>query len=82
MDVTHAFLFELDGTLVLTDEVYYDVWQQILATYSIDLTKQLFTDFIQGNNDTYILHSLLYNVNMSLTELSKLKDSLFIENIN
>ena len=81
IEQTHAFLFDLDGTLVLTDDIYYDVWQQILSTYNIDLTKQMFTNYIQGNNDKYVLNSLLFNINVSLTELSKLKDRLFIENI-
>ena len=82
IDNTYAFLFDLDGTLVLTDEIYYDVWSKILINYNIVLNKDIFTNFIQGNNDKYVLKTLLVNINVSLEELSSLKDRLFIENIN
>jgi HAD superfamily hydrolase (TIGR01509 family) len=82
IDKTYAFLFDLDGTLVITDLIYYDVWSNILAKYNIILTKEIFSNFIQGNNDKYVLQSLLVNINISLDELSNLKDKLFIQNIN
>jgi HAD superfamily hydrolase (TIGR01509 family) len=81
-EYTHAFLFDLDGTLVITDNIYYDVWYKILLFYNIILTKELFQNFIQGNNDKYVTNTLLLNVNVSLTEISTLKDKLFIENIH
>jgi beta-phosphoglucomutase-like phosphatase (HAD superfamily)/dTDP-glucose pyrophosphorylase len=79
---THACLFDLDGTLVLTDMIYYNVWCKILLQYNITLTNEMFNTFIQGNNDTYVLNTLLKNINISLTDLSRLKDDLFIANIN
>jgi len=79
---THAFLFDLDGTLVITDDIYYDAWNQILIKYNIVLTKEIFNAFIQGNNDKYVLHTLLVNVEVSLIELSTLKDELFIQNLH
>lgn len=82
IDNTFAFLFDLDGTLVVTDDIYYDVWKQILINYNITLTKEIFEQFIQGNNDKYVINSLLKNIDISLTELSELKDSLFIDNIH
>jgi HAD superfamily hydrolase (TIGR01509 family) len=82
IDNTYAFLFDLDGTLVLTDEIYYNVWDEILMKYNIILTKEIFSDFIQGNNDIYVLNSLLKNINIDVKELSALKDKLFIENID
>ena len=36
---TYLFLFDLDGTLVITDDIYFDVWKQILKPYKITLTK-------------------------------------------
>jgi HAD superfamily hydrolase (TIGR01509 family) len=79
---THAFLFDLDGTLVITDEIYFNVWSEILSKYYIVLTTEIYTKFIQGNNDNYILNTLLINTKLSLSELSILKDKLFIQNIN
>jgi HAD superfamily hydrolase (TIGR01509 family) len=79
---TFAFLFDLDGTLVITEEIYYEVWTKILKKYNIVLNNEIFNKFIQGNNDKYVLNSLLVNINITLDELSSLKDTLFIENIN
>jgi len=79
----YAFLFDLDGTLVITDEIYFDVWYKILIKYNIILTKEIFKDFIQGNNDSHVLRTLLTNIrDLPLSKLSKIKDELFIENIN
>jgi HAD superfamily hydrolase (TIGR01509 family) len=82
IDNTYAFLFDLDGTLVITDDIYFDVWHKILIKYNIVLTEEIFKNFIQGNNDKYVLNSLLINIELSLQELSSLKDNLFIENLN
>jgi HAD superfamily hydrolase (TIGR01509 family) len=82
IDNTYAFLFDLDGTLVITDEIYYEVWHKILSDYNIILTPEIFKKFIQGNNDKYVLNSLLANINIQVDELSKIKDELFIQNIH
>lgn len=79
---TNVFLFDLDGTLVITDDIYFDVWYKILIKYNIVLTEEIFKTFIQGNNDKYVLNSLLLNIELTLHELSTLKDKLFIENLN
>jgi HAD superfamily hydrolase (TIGR01509 family) len=82
IDSTYAFLFDLDGTLVITDDIYYDVWYQILIAYNITLTKELFSKFIQGNNDKFVINSLLGNhQNIDIEQISRTKDQLFIENI-
>jgi len=79
---THAFLFDLDGTLVLTDDIYFNVWHDILIKYNISLTLEIFKSYIQGNNDMYVSKTLLKNIKISLNELSKQKDELFIKNID
>jgi len=78
----HAFLFDLDGTLVITDDIYFEVWDKILFKYNIALTKEIFKTFIQGNNDAHVLRTLLANIDVSLAEISNIKDELFIENIH
>jgi len=81
-DNTYAFLFDLDGTLVITDDIYFKVWCKILSNYHIVLTDEIFKKYIQGNNDTYVVNTLLKNIHIDVDSLSKLKDELFIENIN
>jgi HAD superfamily hydrolase (TIGR01509 family) len=82
MNQTRAFLFDLDGTLVITDSIYFDVWKNILSKYNIVLTHDIYAKYIHGNNDSCVLNTLLKNTNTSLHELSDLKNKLFIENIN
>lgn len=82
LDTTHAYLFDLDGTLVITDEIYFEVWHHILKLYGGDLTNELFTKYIQGNSDKYVLQMLLPSVVFKDGELSTLKDSLFLQNIH
>jgi len=80
---THAFMFDLDGTLVLTDDIYYEVWSIILNKYNIVLTDDIFKKYIQGNNDKHVINTLLKDIqNIKLTELSNLKDELFIKHID
>ena len=82
LDKTYAYMFDLDGTLVLTDTIYYKVWTTILNEFNIEMNPDIFKNYIQGNNDTYVRNSLLVNINITLDELSKKKDQLFIENID
>ena len=78
----YVFLFDLDGTLVITDSIYFDVWSKILSKYNIVLTHDIYAKYIHGNNDSCVLNTLLKNTNTSLNELSDLKNKLFIQNIN
>jgi len=81
LDNTHAFLFDLDGTLVLTDTIYFEVWKTLLHIYEITLTKHIFETYIQGNNDSYVINSLLKNINVNVADFSNKKDAIFLENI-
>ena len=79
---TRAFLFDLDGTLVKTDDIYFKVWSDILTEFNLVLTNEIFTNYIQGNNDKYIVETLLKNVDVCLDDLSRDKDNLFIKHIS
>lgn len=81
MERTHAFLFDLDGTLVKTDDIYFKVWFDILNKYNITLTEELFKKYIQGNNDKYVASALIPGVTINLQELSMTKDMLFLQYI-
>lgn len=78
---TKAFLFDLDGTLVITDDVYFDVWKDILKNYNLDLTEELFNHYIKGNSDKYVINKLLLKNHITLENISKQKDEGFIKNI-
>jgi HAD superfamily hydrolase (TIGR01509 family) len=79
---TYCFMFDLDGTLVVTDDIYYSTWKQILQEYNITLTPEIFKKYIQGNNDKYVLETLLPNTNLVLEHLSNKKDTIFLQNID
>jgi len=79
---TYAFLFDLDGTMIITDNIYFEIWNTILSNYNITLTEEIYKKIIQGNNDKYVLTTLLMNAELSLNDLSTLKDNIFIENIS
>ena len=80
---TYLFLFDLDGTLVLTDDIYYQVWDSILKKYNIILTPDIFKQYIQGNSDNTVLLKLLPNKYTELlNDISMIKDTLFLENIH
>ena len=80
IDKTYVFLFDLDGTLVNTDDIYFNVWKDLLYNYNIDLTKDIFYRYIHGNSDEMVIKKLLPNTDIK--HISDLKDSLFIKKIN
>jgi HAD superfamily hydrolase (TIGR01509 family) len=82
MEKTHAFFFDLDGTLVISDEIYLDVWKNIVKDYHIEMTMDIFKRYIQGNSDKYVMDTLLSNINIDSKEISRLKDDGFIKNIS
>ena len=79
----HLFLFDLDGTLVLTDDIYFDVWGKILKQYNLQLTPDIFKNYIAGHSDYSVARHLLSDDSDTLiSQMSKLKDELFLANIN
>ena len=80
---TYLFLFDLDGTLVMTDDIYYNVWKTILQEFNIELTNEIFKNYIQGNSDNTVLRSLIPSKYKDLlNHISNIKDKLFLENID
>jgi len=81
IDKTFLFLFDLDGTIVLTEHIYFDVWKEILKEYNYILTEDLFKNNISGNTDDHVIKKLLPNKDILIDDISKKKDSLFIKKI-
>ena len=76
------FLFDLDGTLIDTDIIYVEVWNQILQKYNIECNNDFFHSFIKGKSDVSFLKFLINNIsNDELNNISELKDKLFIEKL-
>lgn len=73
------YLFDLDGTLVLTDEIYKKVWNEILNPYGIIIDEELFDKYIRGNTDINVVDFFL---GIEIENISSIKDNLFIENID
>lgn len=78
---TYLFLFDLDGTLVITDEIYIDVWNELLKEYNIHVDNDFFKNNIQGNNDLLVINKLNLQDKIEVNKLSKIKDQLFVKNI-
>jgi len=76
----HPFIFDLDGTLVDTDDIYVKVWDFIMKKYNLSVDDNFFKFFIQGKNDILFLKSIFPNIrDMEIYEISNLKNDLFID---
>ena len=81
----YTLLFDLDGTLVNTDDIYLAVWQEIFNKYNIqcNIDNEFFNFFIKGKSDEIFLRYLIPSISdTNMNEISILKDKLFIDKIN
>ena len=82
IDNTYAFLFDLDGTLVDSSDIYFKIWEELLFDFNISLTTSIFENYISGNNDITFLKMLIPNIDStSIDNISSKKDYLFIKYI-
>lgn len=76
---TRVCLFDLDGTLVHTDNIYYSVWETMLRNYGVSLTPELYRKSIAGNSDSSVVRQLIPFC--SVADISAKKDAAFLEHI-
>ena len=77
------FLFDLDGTLVNTDFIYIEVWNELLKIYNLLVNNDFFNSFIKGKSDVTFLNYLLPQLTKEdIQKISMTKDTLFIEKLN
>lgn len=73
------FLFDLDGTLVNTDDIYTNVWNEIMKNYDLTIDSDFFNFFIQGKNDILFMKEIFPDINVKeIDEISDIKDELVI----
>lgn len=77
---TFCFLFDLDGTLIISDHIYIEIWKEILIKYNIIVDETFFKIHIQGNSDNDVITKLLPNINVK--EISELKDTYFYNHLS
>ena len=82
VDNHFELLLDLDGTIVLTDDIYVKVWKELLVEHDVDLSRELFCEHIQGNDDKTAIENLKLVDSVDLKRISSEKDRLFIENID
>ncbi|MBW4564703.1 MAG: HAD-IA family hydrolase [Mojavia pulchra JT2-VF2] len=54
-----AILFDLDGTIVNTDPIHYQAWQQKLAHYGIEIDESFYKSRISGRLNPEIVKDIL-----------------------
>ncbi|ALF54578.1 hydrolase [Nostoc piscinale CENA21] len=54
-----AVLFDLDGTIVNTDPIHYQAWQQMLADYNIEIDEKFYKSRISGRLNPEIVKDIL-----------------------
>lgn len=78
----YIILFDLDGTLVETDNIYINVWNILLNEYNIYINDIFFNKNIKGKSDELFLKSLFPGITKEeIKEFSKKKDNLFLDNL-
>ena len=76
-----AIIFDLDGTLVHTDPIHYQIWEDILKNYGMDIDLPFYKKNISGGTNEAILNKLLPQLSDSeVTELAYDKEARFREN--
>lgn len=76
-----SYLFDLDGTMIITDEIYFKIWSEILKKYNIELTLNLYDYAIRGNDDKTACKLLNIDYNISITEIKNQNFDLNIDKI-
>lgn len=76
----HPFIFDLDGTLVNTDDIYTKVWNIIMKKYNLSIDEKFFKFFIQGKNDISFIKTIAPGITeKEIQDISQVKDDIFIE---
>jgi beta-phosphoglucomutase len=61
-----AILFDLDGTLVNTDPLHYQSWQEILRDYGMEIDRIFYKAKISGRLNPLIIQDLYHSYRLRL----------------
>lgn len=72
-----GWLFDLDGTLVRTEDAYFNAWKTILNEYGAVLTRELFDGHVSGRSDMDVVRALFPSLATAdlAVELGRRKDA-------
>eukprot|EP00966_Prymnesium_polylepis_P196291 4549090-Prymnesium_polylepis.1 len=73
-----ALLLDIDGTLVRTDGLYFDVFAKLLAPFGYDVTPDWYEKNVHGGVDAVVFKRLMPDTytEADLLDMSKQKDAL------
>lgn len=75
-----AILYDLDGTIVNTDPLHYQVWQQLLRDVGIEIDEEFYLARMSGRLNPAIVQELLPELSPEAVEqFSELKEARFRE---
>jgi len=75
-----AVIFDLDGTLIDSEENYYEADRRLLKEYGIDFTLEMKKEYIgSGNLEMMRKIKRLYKINDTVETLLRKKNSYYIE---
>ncbi|MBD2252520.1 HAD family hydrolase [Nostoc parmelioides] len=75
-----AILFDLDGTIVNTDPIHYQAWQQMLCKYNIEIDEKFYKSRISGRLNPEIVKDILPELSSAAgREFADEKEALFRE---
>ena len=75
-----AILFDLDGTLVNTDPLHYQTWQEILRDYGLEIDQTFYKARISGRLNPIIVQDLLPQLSLEAgQQLADNKEARFRE---
>lgn len=77
-----AYLFDLDGTLVVTDPLHMDLWKTILQSYGYELTEHDYHCRIRGKNDQAIWTEFGVGTESERLQWNRWKETEFEKRVN
>lgn len=75
-----AILYDLDGTIVNTDPLHYQAWQELLQGYNLEIDQEFYKSRMSGRLNPDIVQELLPELSLeAVQEFSDRKEARFRE---
>ena len=76
----NAILFDLDGTIVNTDPIHYQVWRDILLDYDVEIDEKIYKSRFSGRLNPEIIQDFLPHLSPQASDkLAEEKEARFRE---